>query len=534
MGITFPIAFNSFYMLRKNIYKWHRSFSLVIAIPVLLWALSGFMHPIMTNIRPKIATQSIAQIPIDSGKIKITLRDALMQNKIDSFNSFRLVHIDTNWFYQIQEAANKETIYLSTLNGKRLKKGDWLYAQYLARIFLYGENGKKNTSEKSAESNQPARDCCDAATVCVMMQTGNSKVKDVKLVTAFDNVYQTINRILPAYKVSFERADGIQVYVETLHDRFLFVADNKRILFSKFFSLVHTWAWLDFLGNGRLFVEMFFTGLAFLTTLMGLYIFFITKTKKANGNELVKARRNHRYSAVFISLFTLMFTFSGFYHAFSKLEKDTSNDFIVRECFSSSQADLDLAKLQSVVHSPISNMSLVKMNDELYWQVSILSKHAEGTKDLMKSMGVNASKLIFINATDFTILLDGEKKYADYLASRFSQYPKDEIISTVLISKFDGDYNFADKLLPVWKVSYCTHHHERYYVDISSGKLSKRINDREGYERNSFAFFHKHEFLSGLGKPAKDFSTMFWAMAQVVLVVIGFWLYLKYRKRKLS
>jgi hypothetical protein len=41
--------------MKKKIYQWHRTTSLIIAIPVILWAASGFMHPIMTTIRPKVA-----------------------------------------------------------------------------------------------------------------------------------------------------------------------------------------------------------------------------------------------------------------------------------------------------------------------------------------------------------------------------------------------------------------------------------------------------------------------------------------------
>src|ERR1700757_5179180 len=126
-------------MIRKNIYKWHRTCSLIIAVPVLLWAISGFMHPIMTNIRPQIATQGITVIPIDSGKIKVSLKDALQLNNIRSFNTVRFVHIDTNWFYQVKVPLQSDLVYISTGNGRILKKGDWLYAEYLARIFLEGE-----------------------------------------------------------------------------------------------------------------------------------------------------------------------------------------------------------------------------------------------------------------------------------------------------------------------------------------------------------------------------------------------------------
>ena len=61
-------------MLRKNIYKWHRTTSLIIAIPVFLWALSGFMHPIMTTFRPKVGTQFLPPQAIDSSKIKLPLQ----------------------------------------------------------------------------------------------------------------------------------------------------------------------------------------------------------------------------------------------------------------------------------------------------------------------------------------------------------------------------------------------------------------------------------------------------------------------------
>jgi hypothetical protein len=34
------------------------------------------------------------------------------------------------------------------------------------------------------------------------------------------------------------------------------------------------------------------------------------------------------------------------------------------------------------------------------------------------------------------------------------------------------------------------------------------------------------------GKQWRDFSTMFWAMAQIMLVVVGFMLFFKSRKKK--
>ena len=119
--------------MKKNIYKWHRTSSLIIAIPVLLWAISGFMHPIMTNVRPQLSTQFMPPTVIDSSKLKIPLQDALSINHIDSFQSFRIVHIDTNWFYQIKMLQQDELLYISTQTGKTFKKQDVRNTQYLAK-----------------------------------------------------------------------------------------------------------------------------------------------------------------------------------------------------------------------------------------------------------------------------------------------------------------------------------------------------------------------------------------------------------------
>ncbi|WP_204319569.1 hypothetical protein, partial [Klebsiella aerogenes] len=78
---------------------------------------------------------------------------------------------------------------------------------------------------------------------------------------------------------------GIRLYVETAQDRFAFAMDNKRMIFDTIFTLFHTWSWLSFLGKGKIIVEALLCLLAIATTLMGLYIFFTTKTKKVAGNK---------------------------------------------------------------------------------------------------------------------------------------------------------------------------------------------------------------------------------------------------------
>jgi hypothetical protein len=545
--------------IRRHIYRWHRIASLTIALPVLLWAFSGFMHPLMTNIRPQVATQRLITPVIDTSKIKVSLADALAKNRIDTFSQFRLVVMSGNWFYQVTLPGNKVLKYYSAENGKLLPQGDELYARWLARQFLEGDEqapagtaaNKMLASLKpeplpdgsttdAAEALNGDHDCCTNTMAAIMNNTRGAKVSNVSFIGQFDGEYKYVNRYLPAYKVSFDRADGVRIYVETAQDRFAFAVDNKRAAFDTFFSLFHTLSWLDFMGKGKHVVEVLIMLLAMFTTVMGLYMFFTTKTKNAKGNTTARVRRIHRYTSLTASLFTLLFTFSGAFHAFEKLNMKTRDQFIDKH-FAVAQASLDWQKLYAAAGQDklITNVSLVTIRDSFYWQVFNKSSKPEmrkasatGGKDLMKSMSVPPPTTLYVGVMDYAVLPSGEERYARWLASSFSERPGNKIISTRVITRFEDEYGFVNKRLPVWRVGYAENSKERYYVETSSGKLSTVVNDKDLAEGYSFALFHKHHFMDWGGKMVRDISTMFWALMQVVMVLVGLWFWMRTRKNR--
>lgn len=541
--------------IRRHIYQWHRIASLIIALPVLLWAISGLMHPLMTNVRPQVATQRLTAPVIDTAKIKVSLAAALQKNHVDSFSRFRLVMMGGNWFYQVKLPGHKVLKYYSVDNGKLLPQGDELYARYLARQFLEGDEQAilAANSHRLLAALQPAplpgghptvaaaalggeEDCCTNTMAAIMNHSKGAKVSSVAFIEQFDQEYKYVNRYLPAYKVSFDRADGIRVYVETGQDRFAFAVDDRRAAFDTFFSLFHTLSWLDFMGRGKHVVEMAVMLLAMFTTVMGLYIFFTTKTKKPRGHPVARARRLHRYISLAASLFTLFFTFSGAYHAFEKLQPDTRDRYDADNRFAAARALPHLPRLYAAVGADklITNLSLVKMQDGLYWQVFHKSRQPEqvkvvaaGEKDLMKSRPGPLPNTLYIRANDYSVLPAGEEQYARYLATRFSGRPADKITGTAAITKFEGEYGFVNKRLPVWKVGYAENSQERYYVETSTGKLAALVNDKDLAEGYSFALLHKHHFMDWGGKMVRDISTMFWAGMQVLMVLVGLWFWLK-------
>lgn len=512
--------------------KWHRATSLLIAIPVVLWAASGFLHPIMTTIRPKVATQFLAPVVVDSSKIKFSLQQVLQNNHFAQWHNFRLVHIANNWFYQVQPTPQAVPLYFSTLTGKPLNNGDALYAQYLAKQFLEGPILPEPKNQSQASGPAEAHDCCDAATNCVLLNDKGSPVTSVKRMEQFDEEYKFVNRLLPAYKVNFGRPDGIRIYVATTSDRFAFAVDNKRAIFDQLFSWFHTWSWMDALGNAKYVVMILLLAATLLTSFGGLYIFFITSTKKPKGNAVLFARRNHRWTSVIVSLFTILFAFSGLYHAIEKFKVDDRYDFYNKQLVQTAAVDLNFSLLQQVLKQPITNISIVQLNQQWYWQVFTQQAPNQPRKDLMKDKKVLPPNATYVRTDDYSVLADGEKKYANYLATIFSNNPTPSITATEAITSFKGEYGFVNKRLPVWKVSYATNDNERYYVETSTGKLSVRVDDQDLYEGYSFAFFHKHHFMDFAGKNARDFSTMFWSLAQIALVAIGLILWRKSTRNK--
>ncbi|SCC61315.1 PepSY-associated TM region [Chitinophaga costaii] len=489
--------------VKQQIYQWHRRLSLIIALPVLLWAISGLMHPFMTAVKPKIKHGPTPPNVIDTGEVKVPLAVVLQQLHLDSVQQVNIVRMHQQPFYQVEPGSH----YVSATTGQEMPDGAAEYARSLAQTFL----GDRNCN-----------------------------ISRVTRITAFTDQYRDINRLLPVYKVDFDRSDGISLYVDDAGSRLALATDHFRIGFQRFFTLVHTWEWLLILGKGRLVVEAILAGLTFITALLGLYLFFCTKPPKARSNQRLKYRALHRITSIITVLFTLMFSFSGAFHALAKFKGDHRRDFFVAPYFAAGDVQLNLPRLLHVLdpNTAINSLSLVSLQGENYWRIN--QTWFNNTADLEaccrkpgEVVPVNAQpKVTYVRMSDYQVLPDGDARYARYLAHTFSGLPDRDIQATDPVTAFGGEYEFIDKRLPVVKVSYGGAAPVRYYVETSTGVLSVAVSDKDLVEGYSFALLHKHHFWDGLGKTVRDASTITGALLNVLAVVIGLILYRYTIKKK--
>lgn len=492
-------------LIRKNIYRWHRILGIMAIVPTIFWTASGIMHPFMSHwFKVTIANEFYKAETIDNESLKLSLPQVLDQNNILSFKNFRLVKFDKSNYYQIKDT--KDVLhYYNSETGKELINGDKKYAENMARF---------------------------------MLNDHKSKINSITYITEFTDQYKFVNRFLPVWKVSFDRDDKMDIYVETGQSRFATFNDSGRKAFIWVFSTFHDWGFMDMIANNtaRIFAMLFFLSIIILSAVAGLVIYGLMwkKFKPAKpGNSQSLLRKYHRSIGVWSSFVTFTFALSGAYHAVQKFDPDERLKFVYEPVIKTET----ISKASIIDLKGISNISFVKWGENIFWQI------------VKKDWETNQTKIDYVNLADGKTLEDGNFKYARFLANRFSSMENStaeaccaemessanstiseaEITETKLVTKFAGEYGFVNKRLPVIKLLYDTPDHIAYYIETTTGRLSTKVNDGARREGFSFAFLHKYSYLDFLGKNMRDGIMTGAAMSVLIVSILGLLVFLKIR-----
>ncbi|MGY0034593.1 hypothetical protein [Pedobacter sp. NJ-S-72] len=123
---------------------------------------------------------------------------------------------------------------------------------------------------------------------------------------------------------------------------------------------------------------------------------------------------------------------------------------------------------------------------------------------------------------------DGEAACCEMMANAAADESAPLIISSsAYVTKFDNDYGFVNKRLPVVKIALSTPGHLTYYVETATGRLAAKVQDSDRREGLSFAVFHKFLLVDFAGKNFRDFLTAFSAFGVLVVSVLGLILFIK-------
>ncbi len=526
---TVPAASGLRRYVKKNMYRWHRLIGIITVVPVIFWTISGLSHPFMSHwFKPTIAHEFMKPDAVDRAALKLPLTTVLRQNRVERLRSFRVVTLNKRAYYQVKGASNALSYY-DAQTGTLLPNGDRQYAESLARYFID-----------------------DAKTPVQLVP-----------VTDFSNEYRYVNRLLPVYKVSFDRADRMDVYVETEQGRLANYNERSRKAFLWLFNNFHNWDWLATISNNtlRIGVMVLCLSIIIISMLSGIVIYGfmwrLFKKPRNAANKVGVLRKYHRQIGILVSLVTFTFAFSGAYHATRKLTPDDRIRYVRQPLVATDALTASVLSLP-VDWSQVTNLSLAVVDGKPYYQVFTKPAdkggwnkkqidNAEGGS--RKAESTAKPTLAYYDVQTAALLPDGVMTHAKDLVMSFwaaetsgkgpaccemmddrqqaSAGELPDLLKTEFLTKFDREYGFINKRLPVVKLALDTPDKLTYYVEPATGRLAAKIVDSDRLEGLSFAFLHKYSGVDAAGKDIRDIITMVSALGVLVVSLFGLALFLK-------
>jgi hypothetical protein len=490
-------------------------------VPILLWTISGFLHPVMNSFKPAVRNQALPSIEIDTARINIPLHQALQQHGIKTLHNFRIVKLYEVYYYQVQHPDNDTLTYINCQSGNILVNGDKTYAAYLAQRFL-SEPLVAHKSASDGHHHAMAGAFEVVSSLSKPTLSPKCRIINTKLITKFDKEYKGSNKLLPVYRVNFERDDHIRLYVETVADRLALAMDDRKAAFTNFFSLTHSWSFLNNIGKTKSVLLGTFSALCFLTSVFGFYVYFISNKKKIKPVSFT--HRNRKWHRTMGSIFlttTLLFSFSGAWHAWKKITHEPKRTTATSQLtFQTTELNLSLrAILESFSKGEkLTGISAIKIKENGFWQVS-LQKGKTESKKYISMIGNNEMK-------------QGDAAYAVWLACQFSGKTPHNIIKAKELNSFTHGYSMMNKRLPVVQVSFDKG--DQYFIETSTGKLAAVSRTADRWERFSFSNFHMHHYWEMWlgkenGKTVRNVVLLLSTLGLLLVALTGTVIY--YRKR---
>ena len=473
--------------MKKVIYQIHRKLALWLALPVILWALSGLLHPMMANwLKPAIAKKFIAPAALDISASLMTPAEVFAD--VAELHQLKVIGVGERVVY-LGIKPDQSQLYRDALTGEHLATGAEGYAEQLARAYA---------------------------------DDHDSKLLSITKITEFGANYSTINRLLPVYRVKLDREDGLEVVVDPRTGRLATYDSPSKRLFAKLFAWFHTWSFLGAADSVlRITVVLVVSGLAMLVSFSGLLSLILLKARRPKNQsgsvegskvttkvtrKMKPSRRLHRVLGGISAVFFFSFGLSGVFHVVMKYDYDDSTQWVSQQVTQTGSLSLSMAKVAKIGGKPLSKVSLAVIGDSPYYRVVTLGRSAE---------------VMMVSASEGEVLSSGDEVYAKELALEFAEYGSEQITKTELIGGFRADYGFIFKRLPVWRVSFQGQNYWQYTVDTEDAHMSMRTSALSLVEALSFVNFHKLHFLDFTGKQTRDIASLVLMLLILSVVFLG-------------
>lgn len=485
--------------------RYHRWLGLMAALPLMLWGLSGLSHPLMSRLQPPPAatTPPTALQPALSETERQALpplATLLADYGIVQLQAARLLSWQGRPVWQLTVPGQAERVYVDAREGGVLADVDRRLAEALAAHF----------------AGQPLKG-----------------VLRSELVTEFSADYPAVNRLLPVWRVDFNRDDGLRAYVETAPARLTTLDDDRKALWAGIFRQLHSWGFIATEALRETLMALFLLS-AFAAALGGLWLYGCYWRQPAHGVRARPLRRGHRLLGVVAGLTTLTFTGSGLLHL---LLIDKTAQALPQPAAAEPLPVVALtASPGAVPLQPGDGLQLLALEGEPVWRISpppaeLVGRGAHtglpagpGHAGHAGHGGASASTMPsrddhYVVANTGRLLAQGARRHAAHLASRLSGRPVEDAQDIERITRFEGEYGFINKRLPVYRVRYGGPAPETLYVEPATGVQAAVVRSPQRFEGYVFAWLHKWQWLPS--RNWRDALTAAFALLNVLVAALG-------------
>jgi uncharacterized iron-regulated membrane protein len=498
--------------LKLNWMFWHRWLGMLTCIGILLWATSGISHPIMSRLQPKPVAFSAPAAQYDLSQSKF-VKSVLMQHDISAVTHISLAQFAGVSYYRVSIDDALPARYFNTIDGEELIDGDALYASYLALHFT----GKRTQN-----------------------------ISNVKLITAFSDDYHEVNRLLPVWRVEFSDNQHLRAYIDTEQSRLATLVNDTRYWLTQVFQFGHNWSFLKGSPVIQVTIAAIVLSAVLISAYSGLYLYF--KLGKAKQRLAGKPLRIwHRRLGLIVSLSALIFASSGLFHLIMSYQQQRNAIESAIEMASINQ--LNEQVWQQVIAKPLAKLDLLSYGQKPYWYALPTSTDGENQQPLSQVAALAKEKIEaeqhnhhphepareavqpYVLAADIeSANMNRIEDLVKLKAINMAKTTDSSVEKIEWITKFENEYGFIFKRMPVIKVQMNDTDNTRYYIEPATGILSAKVRDIDGIEGFVFAYLHKWSF-NFINKDLRDILVSLFALGNILVAVMGFMLfYRKYTK----
>ena len=490
---------------RLRAIRWHQLLAMLGGLALLLWGGSGLLHPIMTSFGPQQASFFPPQRAVDMAGTR-PIGDTLQAAGIARAAAVKVIVGEQENLLQVTETQDQPRRYFRLADGRELPGHDREHAIWLARHY-------------AGEPTAP--------------------VQSVQWVTRFSDAYPAVNRLLPVWRVQFDRPDNLALHIYTETNAVAAVDNDFKSGLQQWFQWVHTWSWLPRQAEwARVVLMAALVGSLLALAVTGtMMLILIRRRVRAPGT-----RGWHRVAGYALALPLLMFSASGLFHLIQYGWDTPQRTLTLAEPIAVPAGGIALAEQWPEIASglAVNGVSLVATADgTLLYRLALAPDRTGGpaTPHAIRNArfdGITPTgPALYLEAATGRPWAPGDRELALQMGERFTGVGRDAIREARLVTRFGPTYDFRNKRLPVWQLDYGAPVNATIFVDTVTGVLADRTADSAKPERWSFSMLHKWNFLFPLGRPAQNIivSTIV-SLGIVLMAVLGLRMELKRRRMR--